>query len=86
MPFAYYQRLSARDRAIYRRSDGVTSLALPRPRELYGLVEELCSALASEERRGIEAVAQALAAGLGSQLDLPPVRIVAARPCALPQA
>ena len=24
MPFAYYERLSARDRAIYRRSDSVT--------------------------------------------------------------
>jgi hypothetical protein len=84
MPFAYYQRLSARDRAIYRRSDGVTSLVLPRPRELYGLVGELGSALESEERRAIEAAAQSLASGLGSQLGLPPVRIevLAVRPSA----
>jgi hypothetical protein len=84
MPFAYYQRLSARDRAIYRRSDGVTSLVLPRPRELYGLVDELRSALESEVRPAIETAAQGLAAGLGSQLGLPPVRIevLAVRPSA----
>jgi hypothetical protein len=84
MPFAYYQRLSARDRAIYRRSDGVTSLALPRPRELHGLVEQLRSSLEGEERRTVEAAAQALASGLGAQLELSPVRIevLAVRPSA----
>jgi hypothetical protein len=84
MPFAYYQRLSARERAIYRRSDGVTSLVLPRPRELHGLVAELRSALESEERPAIEAAALGLASGLGSQLGLPPVRIevLAVRPSA----
>jgi hypothetical protein len=84
MPFSYYERLSARDRAIYRRSDGVTSLVLPRPRELHGLVEELRLALVSEERRAVEAAAAALALGLAGQLGLPPVRIevLAVRPSA----
>jgi hypothetical protein len=84
MPFAYYERLSARDRAIYRRSDSVMSVVLPRPRELHGLVEELRLSLASEERRGVEAAASSLALGLGAQLELPPVRIevLAVRPSA----
>jgi hypothetical protein len=84
MPFAYYERLSARDRAIYRRSDSVTSLVLPRPRELHGLVEELRLALASEERRPVEAASSALALGLGGQLELAPVRVevLAVRPSA----
>ena len=84
MPFAYYERLSARDRAIYRRSDSVTSLVLPRPRELQGLVEELRIALASEERRLVEASSSSLALGLGSQLELPPVQVevLAVRPSA----
>jgi hypothetical protein len=84
MPFSYYERLSARDRAIYRRSDGVTSLVLPRPRELHGAVEQLRLALASEERRVIEAAASSLALGLGGQLALPPVRVevLAVRPAA----
>ena len=84
MPFAYYERLSARERAIYRRSDSVTSLVLPRPRELHGLVEELRVALASEERRPVDAASSALALGLAGQLELPPVRVevLAVRPSA----
>jgi len=84
MPFAYYERLSARDRAIYRKSDGVTSLVLPQPRELHALVEELRVSLAGEERRRVEAASSALALGLGGQLRLPPVRIevLAVRPSA----
>lgn len=84
MPFAYYQRLSARERAIYRKSDAVTSLTLPRPAELQGLVLQLRQALAAEDRRSIEAAASALALGLVSQLELPPVRIevLAVRPSA----
>ena len=50
MPFAYYQRLSARERAIYRLSDAVTSLSLPRPAELAPLVADLRGALESEQR------------------------------------
>jgi hypothetical protein len=84
MPFAYYQRLSARDRAIYRRSDAVTSVTLPRPGELQALVLELQGALAAAERRSVEAAAGGLARGLAGQLELPPVRIevLAARPSA----
>ena len=84
MPFAYYQRLSARDRAIYRRSDAVTSVTLPRPGELQALVEELRRALATEERRSVEAAAGGLALGLVGQLELSPVRVevLAVRPSA----
>jgi hypothetical protein len=41
MPFAYYNRLSARDRAIYQRSDAVTVVALPEAEGLRPRVEEL---------------------------------------------
>ena len=84
MPFAYYQRLSARDRAIYRRSDAVSSVTLPRPDELRALVHALQQAHATEDRRGIEAAAGALARGLAGQLELAPVAIevLAVRPSA----
>jgi hypothetical protein len=75
MAFAYYQRLSARDRAIYRKSDAVASLRLPRPRDLHPVVAGLRDALAAQARRAIESAAQALAAGLSEQLGLPPVRV-----------
>ena len=84
MPFAYYQRLSARDRAIYRLSDAVTSVTLPRPGELTSLVGELRLALESEQRASVEAASATLATGLARQLDLPPVRVevLAVRPSA----
>lgn len=84
MAFAYYQRLSARDRAIYRKSDAVTSLRLPRPVELHPQVEALRQALAGEERRAVEAAAGALAGGLAGQLELAPVavEVLAVRPAA----
>jgi hypothetical protein len=34
MPFSYYDRLSERNKAIYRRSDDVAALKLPAPDEL----------------------------------------------------
>ena len=84
MPFAYYQRLSARDRAIYRKSDAVTSVTLPRAGELQPLVQALQDALAAEGRRAVEGSASALADGLVAQLELPPVKIevLAVRPSA----
>jgi len=82
MPFAYYQRLSARDRAIYRRSDAVASVTLPRPGELGALVAGLRGALESELRAHVEGASLALAEGLARQLELPAVRVevLAVRP------
>jgi len=84
MPFAYYQRLSPRDRAVYRKSDSVTSLTLPSAGELHALVEELRRTLATEDRREVEAAASSLALGLARQLELSPVRVevLAVRPSA----
>jgi hypothetical protein len=84
MPFAYYDRLSARDRAVYRRSDAVTSLVLPSPADLVPLVADLRRCLEGEQRREVETAAAALAAGLARQLELPPVRVevLAVRPSA----
>jgi hypothetical protein len=82
MPFAYYDRLSARGRAIYRKSDEVTSLTLSSPAALHPVVAELRAALAGDERRAVEAAAQRLVQGLTQQLGLPPVSVavLAVRP------
>jgi hypothetical protein len=84
VPFSYYDRLSARDRAIYRKSDTVTSLALPDAEGLRPLVEEIRQALLRDERRAVEAAAGRLALGLVGQMGLPPVAIevLAVRPSA----
>ncbi len=82
MPFAYYARLSARDRAIYRRSDEITALELPDPQPLQPLVTGLQEALLADERRQVEAVASRLAAGITQRLGIPPVSVsvLAVRP------
>jgi hypothetical protein len=41
MTFSYYNRLSSRDQAVYRKSDATTSLDLPQAERLRPLVEEL---------------------------------------------
>jgi hypothetical protein len=82
MPFAFYDRLSARNQAVYRRSDAVTSLALPGASALHPLVDELRGALATEERSAVERSASRLGAGILERLNLAPVTlsVLAVRP------
>ena len=82
MPFSYYDRLSARDRAVYRDSDAVTSVSLPGAASLHPAVAELGEALAGEDRAAVEAAAGRLALGMTRALGVPPVAIavLAVRP------
>jgi hypothetical protein len=84
VPFSYYDRLSSRAQAIYRRSDATTTLALPEAERLRPGVEDLRMALARDDRRAVEQAAGRLAAGLARQLSLPPVvvQVLAVRPSA----
>jgi hypothetical protein len=81
MPFAYYARLSRRQRAVYDRSDGVTALPLEgaaaRP-----LVDALAEALEREDRAETERACQRLLDRLTEALRVGPVRVavLAARP------
>jgi hypothetical protein len=82
MPFAYYARLSARDKRIYRQSDAIERVPLPDPVALRPLVDELAAALGDEDRHATERACQRLADAMLAQLALPPVRlsVLAARP------
>ena len=82
MPFAYYDRLTRAQQAIYRKSDEVTAVSLPEGATLRPLVDELAAALASEDRLKTQTAAQRLLAGLVFYLDAPAVRVevLAARP------
>jgi len=75
MPFAYYDRLSARAKAIYRKSDAVTELRLAAPELLHPLVRGLSEALAGEKRAAVELAAGYLARGLTDMLEVRPVRV-----------
>ena len=82
MPFAYFQRLTRRQQAIYLESDGIVTLRLPAAPRLQPLVTALARALESGERALTESAAQRLVLGLARALGVPPVRVkvLAARP------
>jgi len=82
VPFAYYQRLTAAQKRIYRKSDALTSIELPGAAELRPLASELQAALAADDRREVERICRALADGICVRLGAPPVavRVLAARP------
>ena len=82
MPFAYYDRLSARNKAVYRKSDAIVEVELPHAELLHPLVAALREALETEDRRGVERAATLLAQGILKVLALPPilVRVLPVRP------
>jgi len=82
MPFAYYQRLSARDQTVYLESDSIPAIRLPDADGLYPAVFALEQALAADDRRRVQAAATALAEGLTRRLGVEPVdvEILAVRP------
>lgn len=82
MVFSYYNRLTRAQQRIYRKSDEISTIPLPRATPLHPLVEELTEALTREDRRKTEAVSQKLVSALTARLKVPPVRVevLAVRP------
>src|SRR5262245_26344395 len=82
MPFAYFERLTRRQQAIYLKSDAIAVMPLGDPEPLRPLVIELARALESGDRRLTESATQILATGMVRALRVPPVRVkvLAARP------
>jgi hypothetical protein len=78
MPFAYYQRLNAHQKRIYRASDGVERIPLPPTDDMQRiseLVDQLEKVLAGADRAGTERAAQGLMDRLTQALKVPPLRI-----------
>ena len=82
MPFAYFERLSRRQQAIYLASDAITAVPLKGAERLRPLVFELEGALRSEDRRVVESASQLLVTAMVRALGIPAVRVqvLAARP------
>jgi hypothetical protein len=82
VPFAYYARLSRRDRATYRKSDAVPSLPVPGVEALRPAVDALRSALEADEGARVARASFALCAGISGALGArpPELRILAVRP------
>jgi hypothetical protein len=82
MPFAYYDRLSPRRQAIYRRSDAIVSLPLPAGAQVAAPVRSIDEGLARGDRPAIQRAVQALLNELASGFEVPRVRarVLAVRP------
>ena len=82
MPYAYYQKLNAKQKVIYRRSDSITTIPLTNSKSLLTPLEQLKMALIAEERRETESILKILAKGILTNLKVAPINIklLAARP------
>jgi hypothetical protein len=82
MVFAYYNRLSATAKRVYRKSDEIASITLPDAEELRPLIASLSKALEQENREKTEELCRKISASITERLKVRPVRIkvLAARP------
>lgn len=76
MPFAYYKRLDPARKAIYRRSDSITTVLLPAAQQLRSLIPPLAAALAEENPRAAQQACQEVADEVLRQLQAPPVQVI----------
>ncbi len=82
VPFEYYDRLSKRNQAIYRKSDAIVEIPLLDPALLHPFVGLLKQALERDDRRAVEGASAHLCLGTTEMLDAPPVavKVLAVRP------
>ena len=82
MRYAYYSKLRASDKAIYRRSDAIEAFKLNGSQKLRPVVRRLEEALAAEDRSAVELTARELIKELLGQLAVRPVtvKVLATRP------
>jgi hypothetical protein len=82
VPFAYYQRLSAARKRIYRESDAITRLDLPAAVDLGATLARLRDRLAHDDRASVQRAAQVLVDELVKGFRVMPihVRVRARRP------
>jgi hypothetical protein len=82
VPFPYYRRLSARNKAIYRRSDALADLKVPEPEALRPAVADVAAALESGTRRSVARATQRLVDAILGQLEVSAVmiKVLAVRP------
>lgn len=75
MRFSYYERLSAKDKRIYVRSDEIRTVKVPDVVALSPLVEELRTTLEAGRKIKATRAANALVLALCKQLGAPKVRV-----------
>ena len=75
MVFAYYSKLSAAQKRVYRKSDEIHAVPLHQGGELLPLIPSLATALEREDRAAVEQLCGELAHGMMIRLGVPPLRV-----------
>jgi len=75
MRFAYYDRLSPARKRIYRKSDAIESLGVPRGVATGFLIAQIRAALAAEDRADAQLACQRLVNALVDGYKVPAVRV-----------
>jgi hypothetical protein len=75
MPFAYYNRLSAAQKRIYRASDAIESIALPLAVAPGPDVASIRRALVADDRAALARACQRIVDALTGGYRVPPIRI-----------
>jgi hypothetical protein len=82
MPFAYYNRLTAAQKRIYRTSDAIESIALPAATSPGDDVAVIRAGLAADDRAVVQSACQRIVDALTDGYRVPPIRmrVLAQRP------
>ena len=82
MPYAYYNKLPAKDKKIYRASDKITHVSLKDSGQLLPFVYDVQSALITKDKKIVHAASQVLVSQLTQQLVIAPVivKVLTSRP------
>jgi hypothetical protein len=75
MPFAYFEKLSAARKRVYRASDAITRIEIPDIAALEPLAKAIEPALSNAGRAAVERTCQALVDAIDAQLAVPPIRV-----------
>lgn len=75
MPFSYYQRLSLKEKEIYRKSDSITHVNLKGAERLFDIVKAIEECLRREDQICIQNKCQSLSIGLSEMLGVPALKI-----------
>ena len=75
MPFAYYDRLSPSRKKIYRLSDGIATLGIPRGQEHGAAVLRIDAALRADDRASVQRECQGLLDVLAAGYSVPKLRV-----------
>jgi hypothetical protein len=82
MRFSYYDRLSGERKKIYRQSDSIVTLGIPRELELSVTIRRIALGLKADDRAAVQRACQDLVDALNRGYSVPParVRILTRRP------